>query len=177
MTDPAPLSKLLRNFLDEARKNYPEGAHRLYEIWPEAVGPSLARVTRPLSLSAGKLTVAVEGAVWLQELSLFKSQLLSNLNERLGGHTIKSVRLIQATIAPEEKPEPPFDTSWLQRPLTTDEAAGIESALLGLPEGEIREALKSAMSAAKKRSALRGAPEGAPPPRNTSSRSRGGRGE
>ncbi|TAL17142.1 DUF721 domain-containing protein [bacterium] len=176
MSDPAPLSKLLKNFLSEARKNYPEGAHRLYEIWPEAVGPSLARVTRPLSLSAGKLTVAVEGAVWLQELSLFKSQLISNLNERLGKDSIKSVRLIQATIAPEEKPEPPFDKSWLERPLTPEETALIENSLADLPEGEIREALRSAMSAAKKRSSLRDAPADAPPPRNTSARSRG-RGE
>jgi hypothetical protein len=176
MPDPASLSRLLKDYLSEARKNYPDGAHRLYEIWPEAVGPGLARVTRPLTLRGGKLTVAVEGAVWLQELSLFKNQLMSNLNERLGKNAIKSVLLIQATISPEPVPEKPFDRSWLERPLTDEETAKIERTLAGLPEGEIRDAMKSLMSAAEKRSALRDAPKGAPPPPSTSARNRAGRG-
>jgi predicted nucleic acid-binding Zn ribbon protein len=61
--------------------------------WPKLVGPQIARVTEPLSVTPqGTLFVAVTTNAWMTELSLMEPELLRRLNERTGRLQIKRIR-------------------------------------------------------------------------------------
>lgn len=61
--------------------------------WPSLVGPQIARVTEPLSITPqGTLFVAVTTNAWMTELSLMEPDLLRRLNERTGRLQIKKIR-------------------------------------------------------------------------------------
>jgi predicted nucleic acid-binding Zn ribbon protein len=53
--------------------------------WAALVGPEIARVTEPISISRdGTLFVAVRTNAWMAELSLLEPQLLAELNRKSG---------------------------------------------------------------------------------------------
>lgn len=61
--------------------------------WRTLVGPQIARVTEPLSVTRqGTLFVAVTTNAWMTELSLMEPELLRRLNERAGRLSIKKIR-------------------------------------------------------------------------------------
>jgi len=61
--------------------------------WLSLVGPQIARVTEPLSITPqGTLFVAVTTNAWMTELSLMEPDLLRRLNERTGRLQIKKIR-------------------------------------------------------------------------------------
>jgi predicted nucleic acid-binding Zn ribbon protein len=64
------------------------------EAWPELVGPQIAAVTAPESVSPdGVLRVRVATAAWANELSLMTPRILSRLNEGRQGR-VKEIRWI-----------------------------------------------------------------------------------
>jgi predicted nucleic acid-binding Zn ribbon protein len=61
--------------------------------WPALVGPQIARVTQPLSVTRqGTLFVAVTTNGWMTELSLMEPDLLRRLNQRTGRLQIRKIR-------------------------------------------------------------------------------------
>jgi predicted nucleic acid-binding Zn ribbon protein len=61
--------------------------------WRSLVGPQIARVTQPLSVTPqGTLFVAVTTNAWMTELSLMEPDLLRRLNQRTGRLSIKKIR-------------------------------------------------------------------------------------
>jgi predicted nucleic acid-binding Zn ribbon protein len=61
--------------------------------WRSLVGPQIARVTEPLSVTPqGILFVAVTTNAWMTELSLMEPDLLRRLNQRTGRLSIKKIR-------------------------------------------------------------------------------------
>jgi predicted nucleic acid-binding Zn ribbon protein len=61
--------------------------------WPALVGPQIARVTEPMSVTPqGTLFVAVTTNAWMTELSLMEPELLRRLNERTGRLKIRKIR-------------------------------------------------------------------------------------
>jgi predicted nucleic acid-binding Zn ribbon protein len=61
--------------------------------WPALVGPQIARVTEPMSVTPqGTLFVSVTTNAWMTELSLMEPELLRRLNERTGRLKIKKIR-------------------------------------------------------------------------------------
>ena len=61
--------------------------------WPNLVGPQIAKVTQPLSVTPqGTLFVAVTTNAWMTELSMMEPELLRRLNERTGRLQIKRIR-------------------------------------------------------------------------------------
>jgi predicted nucleic acid-binding Zn ribbon protein len=61
--------------------------------WNALVGPQIARVTEPLSVTpTGTLFVAVTTNGWMTELSLMEPDLLRRLNQRTGRLSIKKIR-------------------------------------------------------------------------------------
>ena len=61
--------------------------------WPKLVGPQIARVTEPLSITpTGTLFVSVTTNAWMTELSLMEPELLRRLNQRTGRLSIRRIR-------------------------------------------------------------------------------------
>ena len=53
-------------------------------VWAEVVGPQVAGATEVLGISSGILRVATKSAVWSQELTFYKADILRRLNARIG---------------------------------------------------------------------------------------------
>jgi len=113
------------------RRRSPAGAQLLAD-WAEVVGPALAAVTTPRRLSGGALTIACAGPVAM-ELSHLAPQLLARINGHFGRMAVERLRFVQQA-AP---PVPRAAVATPPAPLP----GRVESALSGLPEGELREAL------------------------------------
>jgi predicted nucleic acid-binding Zn ribbon protein len=65
----------------------------VFPEWQTLVGPQIARVTEPLSVTPqGTLFVAVTTNAWMTELSLMEPDLLRRLNQRTGRLSIKKIR-------------------------------------------------------------------------------------
>lgn len=56
---------------------------RLAAVWPDVVGPEVARNARPRTLRAGRLVVATSSSVWAQTLQHMAGEILPRLNEAL----------------------------------------------------------------------------------------------
>ncbi|HSR15786.1 MAG TPA: DUF721 domain-containing protein [Gemmatimonadales bacterium] len=67
---------------------------RSLEDWPERVGPQIAAVTQPESVSPdGILRVRVASAAWANELSLMTPRILAKINAGRSGR-VRSIRWI-----------------------------------------------------------------------------------
>lgn len=61
--------------------------------WRQLVGPQIAAVTSPQSISAnGTLFVRVTTNAWANELSLLEPELLTSLNRKPGRAPVKKIR-------------------------------------------------------------------------------------
>lgn len=60
--------------------------------WPALVGPQIAAVTHPLSITReGTLFVAVTTNAWMNELSLLEPELLRTMNARPGASAVRRI--------------------------------------------------------------------------------------
>ena len=87
---PRPLSLALDGVVGRSEPATVLG--RAQGAWTEVAGPGLARFAEPVSERDGVLTVACESAAWAQELELLGPDLLTRLNEALGGSGGASAR-------------------------------------------------------------------------------------
>jgi predicted nucleic acid-binding Zn ribbon protein len=78
---PQPIADVLAQLL--ARRGYARqtAAANCEAAWREAVGESLAKVTRPGNIRRGVLEVLVANSTLLQELAFQKTQLLDRLGQ------------------------------------------------------------------------------------------------
>jgi predicted nucleic acid-binding Zn ribbon protein len=61
--------------------------------WPSLVGPQIAAVTEPQSITAdGTLFVSVSTNAWMMELSMMEPELLRALNAKEGRVPVKKIR-------------------------------------------------------------------------------------
>lgn len=68
-------------------------ALKVEEVWPDLMGNTVARLTKGFRFYKGLLSIMLESAVLRQELSMSKSLLIKNLNEKLGGEVIEDIEL------------------------------------------------------------------------------------
>jgi predicted nucleic acid-binding Zn ribbon protein len=95
---PEPISNLVASWLGESGlANRVEQAAVVPE-WPNLVGPQIAAVTTPQSITAnGTLFVSVTTNAWMNELSLLEPELLRSLNAKSGRTPIRRIRWLLAT--------------------------------------------------------------------------------
>jgi|LSQX01.3.fsa_nt_gb predicted nucleic acid-binding Zn ribbon protein len=96
---PAPDADALpvADFVDDILKNMKLDSHakagQITEVWPEIVGPQIARHTRPGHYDNQLLTVFVSHPAWLMELRGAPArEILTRLQDRFGAETITDIR-------------------------------------------------------------------------------------
>jgi len=87
---PRPLSIALDGFTDSLAPA--TTLARVQQVWGQAVGAVIADAGLPTSERDGVVTVTCTDAVWAAELDLMSSQLVTRLNETLGGELINRLR-------------------------------------------------------------------------------------
>ncbi len=120
-------------------------ADRLRRSWRAAVGPDVARRTRPQDLVNGCLTVAVDNSPWLHELTLRASELVGPLRERFP--EIRTLRFVLGAIdadaaAPvERRPRP--------RALAADDVRAIDAAVAEIRDPAVRDSARRLLTRAR----------------------------
>jgi predicted nucleic acid-binding Zn ribbon protein len=61
------------------------------KLWEEVTGEKISRHSLPLFVRQGNLFVRVDNSGWLTQLTYLKREIISKLNERLGGESIKNI--------------------------------------------------------------------------------------
>jgi hypothetical protein len=61
-------------------------------LWPRAVGKTVAAHSRIDALWDGRLSIAVDDQVWLEQLTTMASQIISQVNKVAGGSVVREVR-------------------------------------------------------------------------------------
>lgn len=63
-------------------------------VWETAAGPAIAAEASPISEREGTVTLLCSSAVWMQEIDLMGSMLVSALNGALGSERVVGVRCV-----------------------------------------------------------------------------------
>jgi predicted nucleic acid-binding Zn ribbon protein len=91
-TTPTPLAEALTSYFKQAGLTKRVQQAGIIEEWAELVGPQIARVTAPDSITPdGVLRVRVATAAWANELSLMSPRILGRLNAGRSGR-VKQIR-------------------------------------------------------------------------------------
>jgi predicted nucleic acid-binding Zn ribbon protein len=97
-TTPTPLADALTSFFKQAGLTKRVQQAGIVEEWAELVGPQIAAVTAPESVTPdGMLRVRVATAAWANELSLMSPKILGRLNAGRSGR-VKEIRWVPGPI-------------------------------------------------------------------------------
>jgi predicted nucleic acid-binding Zn ribbon protein len=101
MTDrkkkPEAIGNIVANFLGESGLAKRVDQASIIPDWPKLVGPQIAKVTTPQSISAnGTLFVQVTTNAWMNELSLLEPELLRSLNADPKRTPVRRIRWLLA---------------------------------------------------------------------------------
>ena len=69
-------------------------------LWPQLVGPALARETRALKLTGGTLWVTASSTPLAHQLHLERSGLIDRLNLMIGAPAVRDIRVRQSGASP-----------------------------------------------------------------------------
>jgi predicted nucleic acid-binding Zn ribbon protein len=99
MTDrkkkPEAIGNIVASWLGEAGLTTRVDQAGVIPEWPRLVGPQIATVTSPQSITAnGTLFVHVTTNAWMNELSLLEPELLKSLNTKSGRVPIRRIRWV-----------------------------------------------------------------------------------
>src|ERR1700733_11020311 len=89
---PERIATALQPILDRLDTEGHFGIVRLVKLWPEVVGENIARRTEVQSLKFHVAVVKVSSAMWIQELTLMKMQILGRLREELNDDSVRDIR-------------------------------------------------------------------------------------
>ncbi len=90
---PEAISSIVASFLDQSGLANRVDQAAIIREWPRLVGPPIAQVTSPQSISAnGTLFVQVTTNAWMNELSLLEPELLRSLNAQAGRIPVRRIR-------------------------------------------------------------------------------------
>ena len=99
---PTPLAEALDQWLKGSGIKTRVEQAGVVEEWAALVGPQIAKVTEPESVTAdGVLRVRVASAPWASELSLMTPRIIGRLNAGRRTRLITSIRWIPGALAPE----------------------------------------------------------------------------
>ena len=90
---PASIADALASYLSQSGLAHRVDQASVIPDWQSLVGPQIAAVTHPLSVTKdGLLFVAVSTHGWMAELSLLEPELLRKLNTKPGRQPVERIR-------------------------------------------------------------------------------------
>jgi predicted nucleic acid-binding Zn ribbon protein len=89
-----PLGDVLAAYLDRSGMNERIEEAQVVPEWADRVGPAIAAITRPLSVSRGTLQVGVRSSAWMMELHMMEREIVRQLNAGREKALIRRVRFV-----------------------------------------------------------------------------------
>ncbi len=93
-----PIGNILNSALKNFRPTKDTEMTRIWALWQEALGETIARETKPSAFKENTLIVNVSCSAWLQHLTFSKHEMIANLNTALKSELVKEMRFKIAKI-------------------------------------------------------------------------------
>lgn len=87
------IAEAIVDYLREMGLEKPLAEQRVIELWPEVLGPTVARYTREITVERGMLRVRIINAALRQQLFECRFELVKKLNDTVGAPIINDIRL------------------------------------------------------------------------------------
>jgi predicted nucleic acid-binding Zn ribbon protein len=121
---------------------------RVLKRWPQLVGAEIANASQPQSFRGSTLFVTTSSAVWSNELTLLKPQIMAKLNAALGEALVQDI-VFRAGLPKRSQPADARECPGVAlpspqtEPLTRPERELVGSLLTDLEEPRLRQAVRS----------------------------------
>jgi len=158
-TYPSRLGPILKGMSKELGLENGLAFHRLKKDWPDLVGHTIASHSIPEKIRFSTLTLRVDGAAWMHELSFLKNELLRRINRKLGKRQEKGMIQnlhLKLGALPKKQNQKAMASSSLKASLSGEEAALIRDRIASISDQGLKQAIEKAMKnhILKKSSAL-----------------------
>ena len=91
---PRTLGNLLAKVVQDLHLGRRLAEQRACELWPRVVGKHVSKNTKVCSIDRGKLFVWVRTAVWQNEISLRRAEIIRKLNKAVGEHVVEDILFV-----------------------------------------------------------------------------------
>jgi predicted nucleic acid-binding Zn ribbon protein len=88
-----PIGSVLDTVIRQYRPTVDASLLRIWDIWENAVGTSVATYARPAAFKDRILLVHVSNSTWLHHLRYMEQEMLTQVNEILGGKVLNAIKL------------------------------------------------------------------------------------
>ncbi len=118
---------------------------RLKEGWPDIVGHAIASHTAPQAIRYHVMTLHVDGAAWLHELSFLKEEIRQKINRQLGNEAVRSLRLKIGPVSALSKPEQKDSSRKKRTPLSKEAQTLVREQVSAVSDDALKQAIRKAM--------------------------------
>lgn len=118
------------------------------KLWEEVTGEKISQHSLPLFVRKGNLFVRVDNSGWLTQLTYLKHEIISELNERLGGESIKNIYFRLGEVKKKRKRE--TKVARVKIDLEKEELARIKEKLKGVKNKSLQPILSRILIKDKK---------------------------
>ncbi len=118
--------------------------YRVWGVWKDAVGETIACHAQPSKIQKGLLFVTVSNSMWMQELQFLKPVVKEKINEQLGEAIVKDIFFVLGRGRREHQEEPKVPSVRRQEPF-------VELTVPSLKNEKIEEALTALLAARRRR--------------------------
>ncbi|MCJ8501941.1 DUF721 domain-containing protein [Desulfatitalea alkaliphila] len=87
-----PIGNVLETVLRKYRPATDASLLKVWEVWPQAVGPMIVDHAKPAAFKGDLLLVHVDASTWLHHLSIHEQELCRKINHLLGGDRVKRIK-------------------------------------------------------------------------------------
>lgn len=94
------IGNILGNNFSSLRTGADGEITRIWALWTDAVGDTIAKNSRPATFKGSLLIINVSNSVWLQHLTFLKAELISKINLALGSEIIKELKFKIGNVGP-----------------------------------------------------------------------------
>jgi hypothetical protein len=118
--------------------------YSIIRLWSEVVGDRIAENAQPKEVKNGTLFVSTVSPAWAQELTFLRSRLREQLNRRAGKNVVRDIRFLASGFTKKEKSSSEKKEEKEEGgELAPERSAEIETAIEALPEGHLKERMRS----------------------------------
>jgi predicted nucleic acid-binding Zn ribbon protein len=143
------LGEVLDNSLKRFALSLRLDEYRVWPIWNDTVGATVARNAQPEKIRNGTLFVKVTSPVWMQQLQYMKEMIAEKLNQRLKSEVVRNIFFVVGKVDAEDlevKAQPVR-----REPIRTQDSPPDEEFLNTVQDPEIRQAFKRLLKSYSRR--------------------------
>lgn len=127
---PSPVGEVLERLFNKLSIDKKLKEVNALKLWEEVTGEKISRHSLPLFVRKGNLFVRVDNSGWLTQLTYLKREIISELNKRLGGESIKNIYFRLGEVKKRKKGE--IKAAKVRIDLEKEELARIKEKLKGI---------------------------------------------